>query len=63
MKNCPKAKTQKIIAHIRNEKGTSLSDNEVDVFSVDDEINDQTLCVLQLLKSETNSSSSELDSE
>ncbi|GMN48229.1 hypothetical protein TIFTF001_017394 [Ficus carica] len=47
MKNCPKAKTQKMITHIRNAKGISLSDNEVEsIFSADAEVNNQTLCVL-----------------
>ncbi|GMN26544.1 hypothetical protein TIFTF001_040879 [Ficus carica] len=53
MKNCPKAKTQKMITHINKETGISLSDNEIEsIFSVDDEINDHTLCVLQLSESD-----------
>ncbi|GMN28397.1 hypothetical protein TIFTF001_047885, partial [Ficus carica] len=62
MKNCPKAKTQKMITHINKETGISFSDNEIEsLFSADDEINDHTLCVLQLSESETESTS--LDSE
>ncbi|GMN67565.1 hypothetical protein TIFTF001_036628, partial [Ficus carica] len=44
MKNCPKAKTQKMITHINKETGISFSDNEIEsLFSADDEINDHTL--------------------
>ncbi|GMN56938.1 hypothetical protein TIFTF001_026049 [Ficus carica] len=64
MKNCPKAKTQKMITHINKETGISFSDNEIEsLFSVDDEINDHTLCVLQLSESETESTSSESESD
>ena len=47
MKNCPKAKSQRMIAHIKKETGLLLSENEVEsIFSTDEEINEQTLCVL-----------------
>ena len=52
--------TQKMIAHIRKETGISLSDNEVEsIFSADEEINDQTLCVLQLSDADTETSQSD----
>ncbi|GMN61755.1 hypothetical protein TIFTF001_030839 [Ficus carica] len=61
MKNCPKAKTQKMIIHINKETWISHSDNEIEsIFSVDDEINDHTLCVLQLSEFDEQS---ELDPE
>ena len=64
MKNCPKVKTQKMISHIRKETGFSLSDNEVEfIFSTDEEINDQMLCVLQLSNSDTETSQLQSDSD
>lgn len=63
MKNCPRSKSQKMIAHIREVTRISLSDNEVEsIFSVDKEINDQTICVLQLSDSDTETTQSDSDS-
>ncbi|XP_060964790.1 uncharacterized protein LOC133033738 [Cannabis sativa] len=48
-KECPKGKTAKMITHIEDATGVSLSDNDVEsIFSVDDEISPNTMCALQL---------------
>ena len=53
-----------MIAHIKEVTGISLLDNEVEsMFSTDEEINDQTLCVLQLSDSNTEASQSDSYSE
>ncbi|KAL5553210.1 hypothetical protein UlMin_040611 [Ulmus minor] len=47
-KQCPKGKTAKLITHIQESIGISLSDNDVEsIFSVDEEITPETLCTLQ----------------
>ncbi|KAL5580723.1 hypothetical protein UlMin_013165 [Ulmus minor] len=47
-KQCPKGKTAKLISHIQESTGISLSDNDVEsIFSVDEEITPETLCALQ----------------
>ncbi|KAL5569654.1 hypothetical protein UlMin_026229 [Ulmus minor] len=47
-KQCPKGKTAKLISHIQEFTGISLSDNDVEsIFSVDEEITPETLCALQ----------------
>ncbi|GMN58747.1 hypothetical protein TIFTF001_027847 [Ficus carica] len=59
-----RSKSQKMIAHIREVNGISLLDNEVEsIISADEEINDQTLCALQLSDSDAETSQSDLDSE
>ncbi|GMN23030.1 hypothetical protein TIFTF001_040384 [Ficus carica] len=53
IKNCPRSKSQKMIAH-----------NEVEsIFFADEEINDQTLCSLQLSDSDAEASQSNSESE
>ena len=53
-----------MIAHIREVIGISLFDNEVEsIFSANEEINDQTLCALQLSDFEGETSQSDSDSE
>ncbi|KAL5575994.1 hypothetical protein UlMin_017693 [Ulmus minor] len=47
-KQCPKGKTAKLITHIQESTGISLSNNDVEsIFSVDEEITPETLCALQ----------------
>ncbi|KAL5548784.1 hypothetical protein UlMin_004015 [Ulmus minor] len=47
-KQCPKGKTAKLITHIQESTGISLSDNDVEsIFLVDEEITPETLCALQ----------------
>ncbi|PON31244.1 Zinc finger, CCHC-type, partial [Parasponia andersonii] len=48
-KQCPKGKMAKMISHIKNATGISLSDNDVEsIFSLDEEINPDIVCAIQL---------------
>ncbi|XP_062089201.1 uncharacterized protein LOC133795762 [Humulus lupulus] len=47
-KQCPKGKTAKMISHIQDVTGVSLSDDDVEsVFSIEDEISPYTVCALR----------------